>query len=373
MKFFGKGYNWLYHRGFRGFLGLLEASTDWKVLPVHLTSQSRVLIFSAAGIGDTLTDSVVFKALQESYPGIELAAVCHVRRQALLRHNPFVAKVFCYAKGIPAFFRLYLELKAAGPWDAILHLRGNDPEPRALSFLLNPGVTFSVPNMTRLQELCGHGVEQPDWDETHGVEQTLRIAYAVGATTKEPHLVFELSPEEEVASENFLRSQGLSGRPRLVLQVGGGRRAHWRDWPIENYAKVLEYFQNAPLDLVVLGGKDHRDRSRVLARLLDGKGIRYFDLVGKTSLVQSAWLLKSSKAVVSTDTGMMHLSFAVGARVVALIHCNNPARRVGPYGYGDRHRVIELIRPAHYAKPSDISMNQITPDHVIEKLKELGL
>jgi heptosyltransferase-1 len=373
MKFFGKGYNWLYHRGFRCFLGLMEASTDWKILPVQLTSKSRVLIFSAAGIGDTLTDSVVFKALHETYPGIELVAVCHGRRQALLRHNPFVSKVFCYAKGVPAFLRLYRELRAAGPWDAILHLRGNDPEPRALSFLLHPGVTFSVPNMTKLQDLCGHRVDQPDWDQTHGVLQTLRIAKALGATTKEPQLVFELSPEEEVASESFLCSQGLGERPRLVLQVGGGRRAHWRDWPIENYARVLEHYKGTPIDLIVLGGRDHRDRASALAKILEGRGVRYFDLVGKTSLVQSAWLLKSSKAVVSTDTGMMHLSFAVGARVVALIHCNNPASRVGPYGYGDRHRVIELIRPAHYAKPSDVSMNQITPDQVIEKLTELGL
>jgi len=32
----------------------------------------------------------------------------------------------------------------AGPWDAILQLRGNDPEPRCLSYLLDPDVTVSV-------------------------------------------------------------------------------------------------------------------------------------------------------------------------------------------------------------------------------------
>ncbi len=373
MRRFQLNYNVLYHSLFRIFLRTVEACCTWQVRSVQLTSKSRVLLFSAAGIGDTLTDSVVFKALSESYPGIELGAVCHRRRKALLDHNPYVSAVFCYSKGILAFFHLYRELRAAGPWDAILHLRGNDPEPRCLSFLLNPGATWSVPQMTRLQAFCGHTVWQPDWDQTHGVEQTLRIAQALGAQVSSPHLIFELSPKECEESESFFRSQGLGDRPRLVLQVGGGRRANWRDWPIESYAKVMEYFCERPIDLIVLGGKDHLDRSCDLKGLLKEKAVRYFDFIGKTTLVQSAWLLKSSRAVVSTDTGMMHLSFAVGARVVALIHCNNPACRVGPYGYGDRHRVIELKRPEEYAKPSDVSMKQITPAQVIEKLKELGL
>ncbi len=366
-------YNALYHALFRTFLKIAEASRTWRVKSVELSSKSRVLLFSAAGIGDTLTDSVVFKALRESYPGIELGAVCHRRRKSLLEHNPYVSKIFYYSKGVPAFIRLYRELKAAGPWDAILHLRGNDPEPRCLSFLLNPGATWSVPQMTQLQAYCGHTVLQPDWDQTHGVEQTLRIAEAVGGRVSSPQLVFELSPKECEESEQFFRREGLSEKARCVLQVGGGRRAHWRDWPIENYAKVIEHFRDQPIDLIVLGGKDHRDRSERLATLLKGSAVSYFDFVGKTTLTQSAWLLKSSRAVVSTDTGMMHLSFAVGARVVALIHCNNPASRVGPYGYGERHRVIELKRPVDYAKPSDVSMNQITPEQVIEKLKELGL
>lgn len=351
----------------------MEASREWRSSPVSLTSKSRVLIFTAAGIGDTLTDSVVFRALAESFPGIHLSAVCHTRRKSLLEHNPYVSEIYLYSKGIPAFIRLYQELREAGPWDAILHLRGNDPEPRTLSFLLNPGVTFSVPQMTRLQAYCGHMVLQPDWDETHGVEQTLRVAKAVGASTKNPQLIFELTPQEQEQSEIFLRQNGLGDQPRLVLQLGGGRRAFWRDWTLENYVEVIRYFKNHKVDLVVLGGRDHRDRSRALTQLLSKENVAYHDFVGKTSLVQSAWLLKSSRAVVSTDTGMMHLAFAVGARVVALIHCNNPARRVGPFGYGDRHRVLELERPQNYSRPSDATMNSITPQQVIQKIKEFGL
>ncbi len=186
--------------------------------PLHLNSTSRVLVFTCAGIGDTLTDSVVFKALRETFPGAHLAGVVHRRRKLLLEHNPHVDRIFLFHKGPLAFHRLQRELQAAGPWNAILHLRGNDPEPRCLSYLVDPDLTVSVPNMTRLDWLCGHHVTQPDWDETHGVEQTLRIARYVGADTVEPHLVYAVRGEERTRLEEKLRSLfGSGSRPRLVL------------------------------------------------------------------------------------------------------------------------------------------------------------
>ena len=339
---------------------------------IRLGAESRVLVFTCAGIGDTLTDSVVFKALAKTFPGIHLAAVIHRRRRILAEHNPFCREIFTLEKGFLAFRRLRFQLKNAGPWDAILHLRGNDPEPRCQSFLLDPSVTVSVPNMTRYDWLCGHHVVQPDWDDTHGVEQTLRIARYVGADIRDTTLVYEVRPEEADALEPRLASLGVQNKPRLVLQIGGGRRAHWRDWPVRRYAELIQIVADKlPCEIIVLGGKDNLPRVSELENLLGEKPAVYHNLVGKLNLAESAALLKSARAVVSTDTGIMHLSFAVGARVVALIHCNNPSHRVGPYGYGDRHRVLQLPRPKDYRSSSDADMGNITAEQVLDQLQEI--
>jgi ADP-heptose:LPS heptosyltransferase len=341
--------------------------------PIRLGPDARVLVFTCAGIGDTLTDSVVFKALRETFPTAHLAAVVHRRRRLLLEHNPHVTEIFLFHKGPLAFWKLQRELRTSGPWDAILQLRGNDPEPRCLSYLVNPDVTVSVPNMTRLNWLCGHQVEQPDWDETHGVEQTLRIARYVGADAREPHLVYAVRDEERRLLEEKLRKLGIeSSKPRLVLQLGGGRRASWRDWPVERYAELLRLAERGlGADIFILGGEDQSERREELARLFVGGMKPYHDLVGKLSLSESAALLAGTKALVSTDTGIMHLGFAVGTRVVALIHCNNPTARVGPYGYGDRHRVVQLARPSNYRTPADADMADITAERVFGALREI--
>ena len=339
---------------------------------IALGPRSRVLCFTCAGIGDTLTDSVVFKALHETFPGIHLAGVVHRRRRLLPEHNPYLNQVFLFHKGPMAFSKLKNELRAAGPWDAILHLRGNDPEPRCLSYLLDPDVTVSVPNMTRFGWLCGHHVVQPDWDDTHGVEQTLRIARYVGADTKEPHLVFEVKERDRVSLEEKLNGLKVGAKPRLVLQLGGGRRASWRDWPVERYGEILRLAaRELSAEIFVLGGGDQGDRLRQLEGIFAGEAKSYHDVVGKLSLAESAALLSSARTLVSTDTGIMHMGFAVGTRVVALIHCNNPSHRVGPYGYGDRHRVVQLPRPVNYRTPADANMADISANVVFEKLQEI--
>jgi heptosyltransferase-1 len=341
--------------------------------PIELGPRSRVLCFTCAGIGDTLTDSVVFKALRETFPEAHLAGVVHRRRQLLLEHNPCVDQVFLFHKGPRAFWQLQKELRAAGPWDAILHLRGNDPEPRCLSFLIDPDVTVSVPNMTRLSALCGHQVEQSDWDATHGVEQTLRIARYVGAFTLEPRLVYAVREEERARLEEKLRRMLVGAKPRLVLQLGGGRRASWRDWPVERYAELLRLCAHGLIaEIFILGGEDQQERLQELDRFFVNDGGKpYHDVVGKLSLAESAALLASARALVSTDTGIMHLGFAVGTRVVAIIHCNNPASRVGPYGYGHRHRVVQLPRPENYQTPADARMADIPAETVFLRLKEV--
>jgi heptosyltransferase-2 len=340
--------------------------------PIELGPRSRILCFTCAGIGDTLTDSVVFKALRETFPEAHLAGVVHRRRRLLLEHNPHVNQVFLFHKGPHAFWRLQKELRAAGPWDAILQLRGNDPEPRCLSFLIDPDITVSTPNMTHLSLLCGHQVAQPDWDETHGVEQTLRLARHVGADTGEPQLVYAVHEEERARLEEKLRRMLIGSRPRLVLQLGGGRRASWRDWPVERYAELIRLA--APelnAEIFVLGGGDQEERLRQLDGCFTTGPKPYHNLVNKLSLAESAALLASVQALVSTDTGIMHLGFAVGARVVAIIHCNNPSDRVGPYGYGKRHRVVQLPRPADYRTTADANMADIAARTVFQRLQEV--
>ena len=215
---------------------------------------------------------------------------------------------------------------------------------------------------------------QPDWDDTHGVEQTLRIARYVGADTKEPHLVYEVKEGDRGRLDKLNRMK-VSAKPRLVLQLGGGRRASWRDWPVERYAELLRL---ASLKLEAGDFRARWRRSGPSAQgarpLFVGEPKPYHDVVGKLSLAESAALLASARALVSTDTGIMHLGFAVNTRVVALIHCNIRRAGLAPTDTAPRHRVVQLPRPANYRTPADANMGDITATTVFFEIAgDLGL
>jgi ADP-heptose:LPS heptosyltransferase len=153
--------------------------------------------------------------------------------------------------------------------------------------------------------------------------------------------------------------------------VGGGKRGGYRDWGYANYIEVgRKLLDEFDVVLMLTCGKDNLNKANLIATGIGRKEV--LNMAGKMTLAQTAALLKKCRVLLSTDTGIMHLGFAVGeVDVLSLIHCFNPASRVGPYGYGDKHTVIQLT-PSPGQKPSmSMSMDMISPEVVYEGLREI--
>ena len=157
-----------------------------------------------------------------------IMAVTHARRAMLVEHNPMVDSVALYRKNPIAFFKVLKKLRHFKP-DVIVMLRGNDPDLWPLAYLVNRHAIVSCPVMTRFKFLISHPVELPEWDRTHGVEQTLDIVRALGADTQDKQLVYEVKDWEANAVFEKARAMGLDLRQTVVFQLGGGARSLWRD------------------------------------------------------------------------------------------------------------------------------------------------
>lgn len=336
---------------------------------LHGRAFQRILVFSAAGIGDTLTDSVAIKALKQSFPKAWISVVTHRRRASLARHNPFADEVISYHKSLLSFLPLAFHLRSLRP-EVIVMLRGNDPDLWPLAWCVNRHAMVSCPIMTRFGFLISHPVSIPAWNTTHGVEQTLAIVRFLSAGTNDPTMVYAVREEERDEVRRKLVALGAaSNQPLVVFQVGGGRRSAWRDWPVHYFSELgRRLLETHRVQLILLGGKDLQEKAAAIQASLP-KGV--VNATGLLTLEESAALLSLSRILVSTDTGIMHLGFAVGVDTLALIHCNNPASRVGPHGYGDRHLVAELQPPTGTKPSREVDMNLLTPEKVWPKLQQL--
>ena len=96
------------------------------------------------------------------------------------------------------------------------------------------------------------------------------------------------------------------------------------------------------------------------------------NLAGMTTLRELACLYELADIVVSTDSGPMHLSAAVGTPTVALFGPTDPSR-TGPYGEG--HAIIRAGLPCSpcFLKACETRkcMREITVDAVFDAVKGL--
>jgi ADP-heptose:LPS heptosyltransferase len=124
---------------------------------------------------------------------------------------------------------------------------------------------------------------------------------------------------------------GKQGGPWIGLIVGAG--AAERLVPIEVWQKwIIHFVAAAPAGRVVLLGQE-RERGRCIQDGLPSQVLgRTWDATGRTSLPELAELLARCHRVIGADTGPLHLSAAVGTRVIGWYFARARVHETGPYG-----------------------------------------
>jgi heptosyltransferase-3 len=112
-----------------------------------------------------------------------------------------------------------------------------------------------------------------------------------------------------------------------------GTRKRLKEWPAEYWREVGLWIADKNLGIVLTGGPGDASDSDSLAELLRAhiRNVPVISVAGSYSLAQTACLLRTAKAVVSVNTGTMHLAALLGIPTIGLSGPSDPARW-GPYG-----------------------------------------
>jgi heptosyltransferase-2 len=110
-------------------------------------------------------------------------------------------------------------------------------------------------------------------------------------------------------------------RPAVALCVGAEYGPAKR-WPAAHFAELARRLAAAGLEPWLLGSPADAPIGAEIAALAPGVAR---DLTGRTSLEEAVDLLAAARAVVTNDTGLMHVAAAVGRPLVALYGSSSPA------------------------------------------------
>jgi heptosyltransferase-2 len=132
-------------------------------------------------------------------------------------------------------------------------------------------------------------------------------------------------PELQVSSEQQQQTCealdiAMPGQPVLGL-CPGAEFGEAKRWPAEHYAEVARHALQQQQAVWLFGSAKDEPVTRRINELCDGKCL---DLAGKTSLDQAIDLMSLTDAVVTNDSGLMHVACALGRPVIALFGSSSP-------------------------------------------------
>lgn len=168
----------------------------------------------------------------------------------------------------------------------------------------------------RLQALCGERAQIFPFDsaavERHQSEYYLScLGIACGENL--PNVV--VKPEAMIRSSEFWARHALAGRRVLIISPGSGARE--KNWPVQNFATVAEWWRSQGGEPLVIMGPVEEERGRFEALL------RRFTVARNLTLAELAAIIVRADIYLGNDSGVTHLAAALGIPTVALFGPSN--------------------------------------------------
>lgn len=291
----------------------------------------RILLVRFSSIGDVLLTTPLVRALRARHPAAEITFVTKAAYAPLVRDNPRIDRVLTLESGA-ALRPLAASLRAAR-FTHLLDLHGSTRS-RALRLLV-PG---------RWRGYRHHRLARTvliRW-KRDVYPRHLPVAERYFDAARDLDVLPDKGPpelhlESGVAAgiERWLAARGLGSRPFLAFAPGAAHAT--KRWPPEYWRELTESVISRGWDVAFTGGAEDAPLARELAR---SGGLHAVSAAGEFSLQETGALLARARALVSGDTGVMHMATAVATPVVALF--GPTVRQFGFFPYSPASVVLEV-------------------------------
>ena len=284
----------------------------------------RILVVGPSWVGDMVMAQSLFMTIREVHLGCELDVLAPAWSQPLLARMPQVSSA------ITSPFQ-HGEVAIGGRRRLGKRLR--DPAYDQAIVLPNSFKSALLPWFANIPRRTGW---RGEW--RYGLLNDLRVLdpakyptmvqrFVALGLAADAHLPATLpNPQLALNAAAVARCRDAfsleDGRPILAL-CPGAEFGPAKCWPAEHYATLAGRYLEQGWQLLLLGsGNDREATSAIREACPDTPLCR--DLAGKTSLAEVVDLLSVADAVVSNDSGLMHIAAALRRPLVAVYGATSP-------------------------------------------------
>lgn len=305
----------------------------------------RCLVIGPSWVGDMLMAQSLFKTLAAHHPGLELDVLAPAWSHGILARMPEVRRAlvapFTHGSfGLKERWRLGRELAREGYDQAIIL-------PNSWKSALAPFFA-SIPLRTGYLGEFRHGLlnDKRGLDKQgmpRLVERYVALAFppsprggGAGGEGTAPHAPQPRLSVHPEAQKSTLARLGLNQERHILALCPGAEYGPAKRWPEAHYAAVARAKLEQGWQVWLFGSAKDKAVTDTINPLTGGLCA---NLAGQTTLEETVDLLACADAVVSNDSGLMHIAAAVDVPLVAVYGSTDPGYTPP---YSDKAKVVRL-------------------------------
>ncbi|MDM1838999.1 ADP-heptose--LPS heptosyltransferase RfaF [Serratia marcescens] len=341
----------------------------------------KILVIGPSWVGDMMMSQSLYRTLKAEYPSAEIDVMAPAWCRPLLARMPEVNQALAMplghgALGLGERRRLGRALRA-NRYDRAYVL------PNSFKSALVPFFA-DIPQRTGWRGEMRYGLlnDVRVLDKAAFplmVQRYVALAYDKGRIQRaddlpQPLLWPRLQVSDEEIADTTAAFNLTDSRP-IVGFCPGAEFGPAKRWPHYHYAALAQRLIESGYQIALFGSaKDHEAGEQIRAALQEDARDFCLNLAGKTQLEQAVILIAACRAVVSNDSGLMHVAAALNKPLIALYGPSSPDFTPP---LSDKARVIRLISGYHKVRKGDAeqgyhqSLIDIEPQQVLDALTPL--
>lgn len=341
----------------------------------------KILVIGPSWVGDMMMSQSLYRTLKAEYPSAEIDVMAPAWCRPLLARMPEVNQALAMplghgALGLGERRRTGRALRA-NRYDRAYVL------PNSFKSALVPFFA-DIPQRTGWRGEMRYGLlnDVRVLDKAAFplmVQRYVALAYDKGRIQRaddlpQPLLWPQLQVNDAEIAETAAAFNLTDSRP-IVGFCPGAEFGPAKRWPHYHYATLAQKLIESGYQIALFGSaKDHEAGEQIRAALQEDARDFCLNLAGKTQLEQAVILIAACRAVVSNDSGLMHVAAALNKPLIALYGPSSPDFTPP---LSDKARVIRLISGYHKVRKGDAeqgyhqSLIDIQPQQVLDALTPL--
>ncbi len=293
---------------------------------------NKILIIKLSALGDTILLIPVIRTLKENYSESKISVVLTEINKSVAERCDYIENIFEFKPEEfiknPLKLLKFIEKIRKEKFDLVIDADQWLRISALLCFFSKAKIRIGFKTKGQFKHYTFNNVVEHK-KNIHEIECFFDLIKPLKVKIRDKSLEFKIKNDEIKKAKDLLESIGIKKNEKfIIIHSEVPQHAFQRQWPIKNFVKLIEkIIKKYNIKILITGTK----RTSSFIRLISSDIKENVKYILDTDIGVLSAIISKSTLVVCNNTGLMHLTCAVGVPVIALHGPTDPLKW-GPIG-----------------------------------------